>query len=430
MRDAAVWRFVRMLGPGLLFAGAAIGVSHLVQSTRAGAVAGLSLIPFIVLANLSKYPALAFGPRYTTATGLSLLEGYRRQGRITLVVFGLMTTVTMFAVVAAITLVNASLLQAMVVRPLLGEVPLLATCAAVIVACAALLAVGGFAWLDWLMKGLLGLMAVLTAVATVLAVLRMDWSMPTLFRLTDEQGSLVVSMAFLFALAGWMPAPIDIAVWNSLWSLAHEDETRARATRRSSAIDFHVGFVLCVMLAVCFTILGAAVMHGRGLTFSDQATVFATEIVDLFVECIGPWSRPLIGAAAIGVMTSTILTVIDAYPRVLVVLVQRLRSEEQPGAERLDLARSAGYWIWFVIVAAGALLILGTFLGRLKLLVDIATTATVITAPILAWFNHRAIVGPEVPADHRPGATMLMASRTCIALLSVLAVGCAWSLLR
>ena len=29
--------FLKSIGPGLLFAGAAIGVSHLVQSTRAGA---------------------------------------------------------------------------------------------------------------------------------------------------------------------------------------------------------------------------------------------------------------------------------------------------------------------------------------------------------------------------------------------------------
>ena len=35
---------LKNLGPGLLFAGAAIGVSHLVQSTRAGADFGLGLI--------------------------------------------------------------------------------------------------------------------------------------------------------------------------------------------------------------------------------------------------------------------------------------------------------------------------------------------------------------------------------------------------
>ncbi len=35
---------INSLGPGLLWAGAAIGVSHLVQSTRAGAIYGFQLI--------------------------------------------------------------------------------------------------------------------------------------------------------------------------------------------------------------------------------------------------------------------------------------------------------------------------------------------------------------------------------------------------
>ena len=35
---------IQKLGPGLLFAGAAIGVSHLVQSTRSGADFGFGLI--------------------------------------------------------------------------------------------------------------------------------------------------------------------------------------------------------------------------------------------------------------------------------------------------------------------------------------------------------------------------------------------------
>ena len=43
------------LGPGLLFAGAAIGVSHLVQSTRAGADYGWGLIWALLLINLFKY---------------------------------------------------------------------------------------------------------------------------------------------------------------------------------------------------------------------------------------------------------------------------------------------------------------------------------------------------------------------------------------
>ena len=46
----------KSLGPGLLFAGAAVGVSHLVQSTRAGADFGFGLLWVLLLATVFKYP--------------------------------------------------------------------------------------------------------------------------------------------------------------------------------------------------------------------------------------------------------------------------------------------------------------------------------------------------------------------------------------
>lgn len=100
------------LGPGLLFAAAAVGVSHLVQSTRAGAVYGLALVGMVILANVVKYPAFRFGPYYSVATRTSILEGYRRQGTWALVLYGLLTLGTMFTVLGAIGLVTAGLAMA------------------------------------------------------------------------------------------------------------------------------------------------------------------------------------------------------------------------------------------------------------------------------------------------------------------------------
>ena len=68
---------IQKLGPGLLFAGAAIGVSHLVQSTRSGADFGFGLLWALLLIHLVKYPFFQYGPRYASATGESLLEGWR-----------------------------------------------------------------------------------------------------------------------------------------------------------------------------------------------------------------------------------------------------------------------------------------------------------------------------------------------------------------
>ncbi|NIW45160.1 MAG: divalent metal cation transporter, partial [Gammaproteobacteria bacterium] len=63
-------------GPGLILAAAAVGVSHLVQSTRAGADYGFTLVWAVILASLMKYPFLEFGPRFAAATEKSLIEGY------------------------------------------------------------------------------------------------------------------------------------------------------------------------------------------------------------------------------------------------------------------------------------------------------------------------------------------------------------------
>ena len=65
---------LKALGPGLLFASMAIGTSHLVLSTKAGAQYGWVMVIPIILANLLKYPFFEFGIRYTTVTEKSLIE--------------------------------------------------------------------------------------------------------------------------------------------------------------------------------------------------------------------------------------------------------------------------------------------------------------------------------------------------------------------
>ena len=52
--------FLKKLGPGLLFAGTAIGVSHLVQSTKAGAEFGFGLTWALFLAIILKYPSVSY----------------------------------------------------------------------------------------------------------------------------------------------------------------------------------------------------------------------------------------------------------------------------------------------------------------------------------------------------------------------------------
>ena len=99
-------KLTKILGPGLLYAGAAIGVSHLVQSTRAGANYGFELLLVLIVANVIKYPFFEFGPRYAAATGNNLITGYRYIGKWALALFAFLTVSTLFAIQAAVTIVG------------------------------------------------------------------------------------------------------------------------------------------------------------------------------------------------------------------------------------------------------------------------------------------------------------------------------------
>ena len=101
----------KTLGPGILFASTAIGVSHLVQSTRAGANYGFGLLIFIIVANLFKYPFFEFASRYSNSTGKSIIEGYELLGRWVLWSYLIITLISMFFITSAVGAVTAGFLQ-------------------------------------------------------------------------------------------------------------------------------------------------------------------------------------------------------------------------------------------------------------------------------------------------------------------------------
>ena len=365
----------KTLGPGLLFAGAAVGVSHLVQSTRAGAVYGLSLIVVIIAANLFKYPAFSFGPRYAAATGTSLLEGYRRQGRWALGLYAVLTFGTMFAVQAVVTVVTAGL-----AKSLFGlDANIVLVSAGLIAVCAGLLVVGQYRALDIAMKIAVATLTVATVVATAFALPKMNWSGMSLWPTTWDARTA----AFVAPLVGWMPSAIDISVWHSLWTLAKRRDTDHAPTVRESMLDFDIGYYATAVLAICFLLLGAAVMQGQPIPAT--AGGFAAAVINLYTATLGDWSRWLIGGSALLVMFSTTLAVTDGFPRALGALYERFFEPETPGAARETGRARVVYWIALATIAAGAVIILQYVKGKdFKWLVDVATALAFLTGPVLA----------------------------------------------
>ena len=102
---------LKTLGPGILFASTAIGVSHLVQSTKAGAEFGFGLMWAVLLANLFKYPFFEYGSRYANATGTSIIDGYNRMGRWIIWLYFLITIGSMFFVCGAVGKVTSGFME-------------------------------------------------------------------------------------------------------------------------------------------------------------------------------------------------------------------------------------------------------------------------------------------------------------------------------
>jgi Mn2+/Fe2+ NRAMP family transporter len=403
---------IRSLGPGLLWAGAAIGVSHLVQSTRAGAIYGFQLVGIILLINLFKYPFFEFGPRYASATGESLLHGYKRLGKWALVLYLLLTVATMFTLQAAITAVTAGLFSFVFPNSFntVTWAIIILTTATIIVA------FGKYSLLDKIIKFIIVLLAFSTIVAVIAAITKGFNPQPE-FTTTFDWG--FNDIALLIAFAGWMPSAIDISVWHSFWSVAKSKQGKHIPSVKESIFDFNVGYIGTAILSIGFLSLGALVMYGTGNTFSENGTVFAGQLIHLFTTNLGSWAYIFIAVAALTTMSSTTLTCLDAYPRVLKpateLIFTKLKRNDSDNWNWLS-------WMWLIILISGTLLILLFFLKGMSFLVDLATTLSFLTAPVLGYLNFKVVMGKNVAQEHKPKRWLRILSWIGLIVLSAVSI--------
>lgn len=420
--DKLFSHFLSRLGPGLLYAGAAVGVSHLVQSTRAGGMFGFELIIAIIIIHLIKYPFFEFGPRYTAATGQNILHGYKKLGKWAIWIYLLMTLSTMFIVQAAITVVTAGLVTNIFGLDGLGgyEPQMVAAIisSALLLFSFSLLVGGHYALLDKLMKIIILTLSV-TSVAAVIMLLFDNpghyQSATVFFSFSDT-----VHLVFLVTLLGWMPAPLDLSVWHSIWSESKNESDGKQTSMKEALFDFRVGYIGTALLAVCFLLLGALVMYGSGETFAAGGAAFAGQLMNMYQQALGHWAYPIVAIAALTTMLSTTLTVLDAFPRTIGISLELLfpnrishRKNEQT------------YLVWLLITIIGTLLILFFYMTSMGEMVKMATIVAFVAAPVLAILNMQAMFSKDISDQHRPGKIMFIWCWLGVAALS----GCSISYL-
>ena len=373
----------KSLGPGLLFAGAAVGVSHLVQSTRAGANFGFGLLWVLLLATIFKYPFFQFGPRYAAATGETLLDGYKKLGNVVLAISFAISFLTMFIIQAAVTIVTAGL-----AINIFGTFDLFTWSVLITISSMIILLVGKYKLLDGLMKYVILLLTICTLFAVTAALLKNNQAFS--FEQVIPKGTIEIT--FLIAFLGWMPTSLDISIWQSIWSVEKEKISHQKITPKQAIFDFNVGYIGTIFLAACFLILGALVMHNSEQSFSNKGRVFAGQLIELYTKNLGNFAYVFIAIAALTTMFSTTITALDASPRAM----SKANKLLFPTKIKLN------YWFWIVVLSLGTFIILKYFSDNMGLMVKIGTILSFLTAPFYAILNYILITGKHTPKEHRP----------------------------
>ncbi|MEX2511988.1 MAG: divalent metal cation transporter [Cyclobacteriaceae bacterium] len=410
--------FLKTLGPGILFASTAIGVSHLVQSTKAGAEYGFGLVGFIVAANLFKWPFFEFGSRYASATGRSLIEGYQMLSPWYLRMYLVINLLSMFFVNAAVNFVAAGFLQNLFelrIPPEYFYLPTLVLFAFSFF----FLIMGRFSLLDAGIKVIGSFMLISTLLAFFIALFNgpaeAGLSLPIKNLITLE------TVPFIIALMGWMPSAIDSSTWNSLWTIERIKQSGYQPSVKETVFEFNIGYWTSGVLSICFMVLGAFLLYGTGNTLPDNNVGFASGVVRLYAAQLGGWTFPIIAAAGFTIMLGTCIGVMDGYARSTARTTAIMR--DQPETKRQ-------YLLWISLITIGGLCVIAYFMTAFNQLINLATTISFLIAPIIAFLNYRLVFGDQLSPDQKPGKVMQVLAIAGIGFLTLFSLGMGYFVLR
>ena len=376
------------------------------SSTTAGAQFGFALLGLIVVTNIAKYPFLRVGTRFTAVTGMSLLEGFQQRNPMYLRLYLLVTLATGTVTIAAVSFIAGVLLRNV---PLLSGFNPYGLSMAVLVVSGVILMLGHYRALDRLSKLLVAMLTLLTALAAATLLIRGPvGDVASSWLAADPSPWTLANLGFLIPLMGWMPGPVEMCVWPSLWMFSHAKDTQHTASLAEAEGDFNIGYGISLLTAFLFVTLGAYTMYGSGEGMLSGSTLsFAQKLIRLYTEAMGGWAAWVIIPAAFAAMFSTTITCLDAYPR-SIAAIQRLwtRGDANQARDGVQTQRFTQWVIVHLLVAVVALMWASSGGITVKDFVFGAMTGSFLTAPLFAWMAMDTINSSLVPPEHRYGPLM------------------------
>lgn len=367
---------LKALGPGILMASAAVGGSHIVSSTQAGAIYGWQLALLIILINVFKYPFFRFGSQYTMENHKSLIEGYAEKGKGWLTIFFVLNIFSAIVNTAGVGILCAAILYNIFPNGFGLTISQLTTIIIVIIW--AMLLIGGYKFLDSLAKWVMTALTIATVLAIVIALFKHreyapNFEAPSPWHMT--------ALPFIVSLMGWMPCPIEISAINSMWSV--EKRKQVKMSVADAIFDFNIGYIGTAILALIFCALGALIQFGSGEMVKSASAAYIAQFVNMYASVLGSWSRFLITLIAFLCIFGTVITVIDGYSRANNETLRLLFKKKE--SSQISL------YIWMTITAAIGLVIVYLFAGNVATMLRFAMIASFLTTPFFAYLNYSLV---------------------------------------
>jgi Mn2+/Fe2+ NRAMP family transporter len=205
-----------------------------------------------------------------------------------------------------------------------------------------------------------------------------------------------IEIMFLIAFLGWMPAPLDVSIWQSIWTQEKQKAIGNTFDTKQSIFDFNTGYFGTILTGILFMSLGALMFFESGESLSPKAGVFANQLIAIYDKNLGSVIGWIVGIAAFTTMFSTTITALDASPKAMVKTVEIFRGKPIKN----------NYLIWLIILVLGTLYILAFQITNMGQMIKIATIISFVTTPFYAIANLWLVSSKHMPKKWRPSLFM------------------------
>jgi Mn2+/Fe2+ NRAMP family transporter len=400
---------LRRIGPGIILSASIVGSGELIATTTLGAEVGYLAMWIIILSCIIKPAVQSEMGRYIIATGETGAEAFDhipgpRPAGINWAVWlwAGMVLITWFQIGAMFGGVGEAL------HLIWPAVPITAWVFALLGVSLLLLLGGGYDRIEKIATVKVGLFTMLTVLCAVIMTRQPQnfaWSQIKEgfeFRLP---GTGLVTAIAVFGITGVGASELFMYPY---WCLekgyarftGKRDGTpqwRARASGwiRVMNVDILASMVIYCLATVAFYLLGAGILHTRGLV--PSANDMIPVLSKLYTETLGAWALPLFYVGAIATLYGTIFAATAGNSRVLADMF-RLAGKYRRG----DYAARVKYRkriIWFHLVVPVALFL---FFRSPVMMVKIGGFAQALMLPVLSvgtlYMRHRGL-----PKEIAPG---------------------------